>query len=227
MNKLYLILVLGLSLLLFGCTQPTTGGEQTVTKYVCADGKTTVTDITTCPAVPGGTVKELTQEEKDLEVCSGMPELATGSLEDFCIMGIAGKYKNASICEEVARDQRTNCYTVVAEVKEDSGVCEEAGSEADRCYEQYATNNRDGSVCNKITNVSNKDNCYNNLANQLEDAELCDEIKSIGTKDSCYFNMATRFRDASYCNKITSADQKQNCTQQVQNMSGGGMPIKP
>ncbi|MFH1239750.1 MAG: hypothetical protein V1672_00880 [Candidatus Diapherotrites archaeon] len=225
MNISYLMLALGLTLLLAGCTQTT---SDSAIKYVCADGTTTVTDPTLCPATTA-TTKELTQEEKDLEVCSGMPSTQAFPFEDSCIMGIAGKYENASICKEVSRDQRTNCYVLVAELKNDADICSEAGTDADRCYEQYARDKKDALICDKISEINYRENCYSNLASELLDPELCNEIKSISMKDSCYFNMAMRLGDSSYCDKITNESQKQNCLQNIQNTGGGysQIPVKP
>lgn len=214
MNKIYFISVLALSLLLLGCIQQTTPE----TKYVCADGKTTVTDITTCPAAPAaGPVSPYAAE---LAVCSGMPLYQSASLEDLCIMGIAAKHKDIALCLEVIRDQRLTCYALVAESKADPDTCSEAGNEADRCFQQYATDKKDGSVCGKISDASAEDSCYNNLASQLRDPELCSEIKNLSQKDSCYFSMAMNLGDTSYCDKITNADQKQNCTQNLAGRQG-------
>lgn len=210
-------------MLLIGCTQT---AQETGTKYVCADGKTIVADIKLCPAVSATQPTiELTLEE-ELSVCSKMPSVQGGSLEDFCIIGIAAKHKDTSICEEVVRDQRLTCYTIVAETKSDPDTCKEAESQADQCYSQYATDKKDGEICGKITDVSFKDSCYNNLAGQLSDATLCEQIKNISTKDSCYFNMAMRLADTSYCSKITSESQKQNCLQNIQPKTSQPIPIK-
>lgn len=216
---LMVILGLGIILLFSGCAQ-----TEPSTKFVCADGITIVTDINACPA--GATPKVLTQEEKDMEVCSGMPSLQGASFEDVCITGLAGKYKNTALCKEVARDQRTACYTVVAEVKSNPDVCSEAESQADQCLEQYARDKKDSSVCAKMADISNKDRCYSDFANQLSDSALCEKIRTVDTKDSCYFNLAMRLRDSAYCEKITNANQKQNCEQNVQGKSGYQVPIQ-
>jgi hypothetical protein len=44
----FVIFALGLTLLFLGCMQTTTQAGET-TKYVCADGKTIVSDISACP----------------------------------------------------------------------------------------------------------------------------------------------------------------------------------
>ncbi len=214
MNKIYFLSLLALSLLLLGCVQQTAPE----TKYVCADGKTIVTDVTACPAVAA--VTPASPFAAELAVCSGMPLYQSTSLEDWCIMGIAAKHKDTSLCLEVIRDQRLNCYALVAELKADPDTCSESGTEADRCFQQYATDKKDDSVCDKISDASAKDSCYNSLASQLRDPELCGKIKNLSQKDSCYFSMAMSLGDTAYCDKISNESQKQNCTQNLANRTG-------
>lgn len=209
-----------MALLVAGCIQPESG-----VKYVCADGKTVVSDTGSCP--PGAAVQQLTQEEKDLAVCSGMPSTQMFSFEDYCIIGVAGKYKNSSLCRKAAKEQRMACYTIIAELRGDPAACSEAGTQADQCLNQYAMDKKDSSVCEKITDVSYRDNCYTNMANQLSDPELCAKIRNINQKDSCYFNFAMRYGDQSYCNRISNSNQQQNCRQNMQGKSEGGVVMQP
>lgn len=227
-----LCLAVLLSLLWLGCVQPSSGAAapseppiQPVTQYVCPDGRTTVTDITACPP-SATTARELSEEEKSLKVCTGMPSFQGVSLEDNCIIGVAGKYKNTSLCMEVGRDQRLGCYALVAELKNDPAICTEAASMADQCYNQYAMDKRDSSICSRITQADSKDSCYDQLASQLSDPALCARVLNVNRKDNCYSNMAMRLGDSSYCNSITNSGQKENCLSNLQNR-GGSMPTKP
>ena len=209
-NKLYLLPILGISLLLLGCVQPA------ATQYVCSDG-TVVTDPALCPAsgAAEAALPALTLEQ-ELEVCVGMPSMQQGSLEDMCVVGVAAKHGDTSLCRRISSDQRHGCYAIIATVKNDPSVCLEAGLKEDQCYEQYASIKRDSSVCARIKAVRYKDNCYNNLANQLGDASLCGEMQNLNQKDNCYMNMAHQFNDSSYCENITDSGQKQNCLNETQ-----------
>lgn len=216
MNKLYLLLILGMSVLLLGCTQPPAEPAAPTIQYVCANG-TVVTDQTLCP-VAGAAEADLLPltREQELEVCVGMPAMPQGSLEDMCIVGIAGKYEDTSLCKKISSDQRFSCYAIVAGVKNDPDGCLEAEYQEDKCYDAYAQNKRDASVCGKIKDINSKDNCYSRLAGQIGDATLCDKIQNVNQKDNCYREMAQRFNDPSYCENITNSDQKQNCLNSVQ-----------
>lgn len=237
MKTAYSLVVLSLSILLFGCTIPqqaVPGGEQA--KYVCADGKTIVTDVASCPAVAATASQaqpalELSLEE-ELTVCAGMPVIESSqsyqsySFEDVCITGLAGKHQNTSLCRKVSSDQRKTCYALVAEVTNDPDVCAEAGAGKNQCLEQYARDKTDASACEKMTDVNYKDACYSSLANSLADPTLCEQIRNVNQKDGCYSNMASRLGDSTYCNKITNANQKQNCQQNIQG-GGGAKPAMP
>ncbi|MEW6295255.1 MAG: hypothetical protein AB1467_03075 [Candidatus Diapherotrites archaeon] len=133
-----------------------------------------------------------------MSVCTGMPSAQGGSLEDLCIVGLAAKLKDTSLCKKVSKDVRLSCYALVAEVKGDPAVCKEAELSEDQCYNQYATDKRDAVVCEKIKDVSNKDNCY--------------------------LNMAQRFGDSTYWEKIVSSIQKQSCLDMMQNKLQIGYP---
>ncbi len=230
-NKLYILLIVGISVFLLGCLQPpatqtqyvcsngTVVTDQTLcpapaTQYVCSDG-TIVTDQTLCPTEAAEPDLLPLTLEQELEVCIGMPLLPQASLEDMCIIGIAAKHEDLSVCTKISRDQRPACYGVIGMVKSDPDICLEAAPEEDKCYEQYALNKRDGSICGKITNVGTKNNCYNNLANQLGDPTLCEGIQSLNQKDNCYLNMAHRFNDSSYCDSIIDGGQKEQCFREL------------
>jgi hypothetical protein len=219
---LCILAVLVLGLFLFGCVaQPGAGANVTVgvveqIKYVCADGTTIVTNITSCPTVTVTTTARTLSTEEELSVCAGMPEMQGASLEDLCITGVAAKNKNTSVCLEASRDSRAGCYASVAIAKDDVNTCAEAAiTFKDSCYESYATNARDVTGCAKISEVNRKDNCYNNLVNTLGDATICEKISGTSQKDSCYWSIASRTRDTTYCDKIISSDQKQNCLQNI------------
>jgi len=214
-----LLCVFGLFLL--GCTQVTTEAPQTQQiQYVCADGTTTVTNISLCPAVTvQPTIRALTLDE-ELSICVDMPSVQSGSMEDICYMMIAAKHENTSLCRKMSTSTRPQCYTTLAEVKGDATVCAEAGTYKDSCYQQYAQTSGDSSVCDKITEVSQKDSCYSNFASRSGDPTLCEKIKTSYQKDDCYSNIASRTRDITYCDKITDSNRKQNCQQNIQSQTG-------
>jgi len=218
MKGLLVTLLCIFGLFLFGCTQlaTTTIPQIQPIQYVCADGRTTVANISLCPAVTvQPTVRTLTLDEQ-LGICVDMPSTEQGSFEDICYMMIAAKYENTSLCRKVSTTMRSQCYNTLAEVKEDATVCAEAGSYKDQCYQQYAQTTSDSSVCEKITDVDSRDRCYSSMASgKSTDPTLCEKIKTSYMKDDSYSNVASRTRDITYCDKITDSNRKQNCQQNI------------
>jgi hypothetical protein len=218
MNKFYIVLMLGVILLFSGCTTQQALPDPII-NYVCPDG-TVVKDKSLCQAQ-----QEVVQElsiESELSVCAGMPLTQSASFENMCIIGLAGKHKDSSLCLKISQDQRVGCYALVAEIKNDPNACAEAQFLEDQCFDQYARDKKDVLACDGIKEIGYKDNCYVNLAGQIGDGTLCDKIKTADQKNSCYLNIAQRFRDTSYCNKITNESMKQNCLQ----MTGENIPEK-
>jgi len=225
MKKIIAILALGIIVLLAGCAQQQQG--QQLVQYVCSNG-TVVVDKNLCPTVQAGglePVRELTIEE-ELNVCSGMPETKSGSFENICIMGVAAKHSDASLCKKLSQDQRVTCYSMIAEVTENADVCLEAGLQKDNCFNNYATNTNNSAICDKITEISTKDNCYRDFSSRSGEASLCDKIKTADIKNNCYFQIAQRLGDTAYCNKITNASMKDNCLQNTGNVHVQ-QPAKP
>ena len=222
--RILLIALVVLGLFIFGCVQQpaTSGGEvKTETKYVCSDGTTIVSNITLCPPVTQVSTPVVTPTltlEQELSICVDMPTTQQGSFEDICYMMIAAKHENTSLCRKVATNTRLQCYTSLAEIKDDANVCAEAGTYKDNCYSQYAMNVGDSSVCDKIIEINSKDSCYSNLASKMGQSALCDKITNINQKDNCYLQIAMRTSDSSWCDKITSSTQKQSCLQNIQGM---------
>ena len=156
----------------------------------------------------------------ELEVCAGMPQVGEVPLDSFCYIGLAAKYKDTALCQKMISDVRKSCYTVIAQVSSNPAICEEAGSNKDNCYVEYARNAKDVSACEKIVDVYQKDNCYLDAANRLADASFCEKTKVVTSKDNCYQNMAMRLQDKTYCDKINSVPIKQTCIQDLERTFG-------
>ena len=168
------------------------------------------------PAQSSPAGKSATSRGVELEVCAGMPQVGDAPFEAYCLMGLAAKYKDVSLCSKFSSDLRQGCYAIVAVASKDAAICEQAGSYRDACYAEYATNTKDAAVCDKITDVYQKDNCYSNAANILADASFCEKIKVATSKDNCYLGIAMRLQDKAYCDKISGV-QKEDC---LRNLGG-------
>ena len=160
--------------------------------------------------------------EIELEVCAGMPQVGEVPLDSFCYIGLAAKHKDTALCQKMTSDVRKSCYTVIAQASNNPALCEEAGTNKDQCYSEYARQTKDVSACEKIVDVYQKDNCYSDAANTLADASYCDKVRVVPNKDNCYQNMAMRLQDETFCDKIATSNIKDSCQQNL----GGVYPVE-
>ncbi len=111
-------------------------------------------------------------------------------------------------------------------IKEDPSKCLklEIQYQIDLCYLSVATNNKDSSICEKISNKDIQDICtvYIEL-----NPKKCEELKTNVSiegdlflltslnKDSCYSYIALAKEDNSLCNKIENPDLNKSCIAQI------------
>ena len=209
-NLVLILLIVGI-VFINGCIsfkQPTTS-QQPVTPQPPAP------QVAPQPSQQAPTGKPVITRDVELEVCAGMPQVGEIPLEAFCMIGLAAKYKDVSMCNKFISDVRKSCYAIIAQVSKNPAMCDEAGSYKDACYEEYARTTKDPAACDKITDIYQKDNCYSNAASTLADGSYCEKIKVVTNKDNCYLNIAMRLQDKTYCDKIAGA-QKEDCLRNLQ-----------
>lgn len=208
---------------LFGCVQ--TGDTPEIEKeYVCADGQTTVKNISQCPAVAAGAAVEI---DPEMKTCEEMPETENIQFSDYCYMGLAYKRENATICKELSQNKKLECYSYIAVLKNDVTICDAIGSQKSQCYSNYAVNKGDITACDKITDLNSKDSCYASYASTVGDITVCNKIVTINQKDNCYQNIASQRCDVTLCDSIVNTNTKQQCINNLQYCSGQSQEEKP
>ncbi|MBU2100960.1 MAG: hypothetical protein ABH850_01825 [Candidatus Micrarchaeota archaeon] len=92
--------------------------------------------------------------------------------------------------------------------------------DADDCYNYFANNNVDYSLCNKITNELKKVKCISNIAIDLNDIDKCRSINGIfifngiDIKDTCAHDISINAKE-NYCEEIKNTELKNNCLMRV------------
>lgn len=104
-----------------------------------------------------------------------------------------------------------NCYSEIAEDKNDSSICEKIDWDdysKENCYSNLSISKKDTSLCDSLEE-SRKSNCYLTIeiqkAVEKGDDSIC-EREDIKDKDNCYYEFITEKKDISFCEKL-SADQ--------------------
>lgn len=114
------------------------------------------------------------------------------------------KTLNPSICAKIidqnSFDQgkeysKEDCYTRVAEAKQDIGICDNIQNEPSDyikdyhkivCYSAVAIAKRDASMCEKIDSTYMKDKCYEPIAIFTQNPDICAKIYEEVSKNECY-----------------------------------------
>ncbi len=207
-------------MILAGCasTQPPAGGNQggsgqqpaapaPAKQYLCSDGVTIVTDLSTCPQVD--------TELQDCERASSKSDYYSGSDQDACYYNLAVERDNITLCKKIRSTDtyvtytQAKCGAELAVAAGDPKVCDSLGliSKSD-CYSEVATQTEDPQVCLMITNTDKKDSCVYDyvLTNyySIKDWGICDNISQGSYEASyCYQSAATTTLSTSYCDKIS------------------------
>ncbi len=218
MNGRLLFLVIGaLAVALAGCASqpPAANAPQSnpepaapAKQYLCGDGVTIVTDLSTCPQVDA--------ELQDCEKASSTASTYSGSSDrDACYYNLAVDRGNISLCKKVYSSDSYSTYTQakcgadIAIAEGDPKVCDSLGliSKYD-CYSEVATQTEDPSVCMMVSTGTKRDGCIYDyvLTNyySMHDWGICDNISSGSYESSyCYQHAATATTSVSYCDKIS------------------------
>jgi hypothetical protein len=78
------------------------------------------------------------------------------------------------------------------------------------CQASQGIEDNDLSSCEKSTGVL-KDTCYFGIASDTKDVTICEKVTDKTMKDSCYSEVAEKTGDKSLCNKISSSMLKMAC----------------
>ncbi len=209
--------------MLAGCasTQPPAGGNAAPSnpapaapapakQYLCGDGVTIVTDLTTCPQVD--------TELQDCAKESSKSDYYGESDQDACYYNLAVDRDNVTLCKKVHSTDTYGTYTQAkcgADIAINAGdpkVCDSLGilSKAD-CYSEVATQTENPQVCLMITTGDKKDTCIYDyvLSNyySMSDWSICDNVSQGSYEASyCYQTAATRTKSTAYCDKISGTD---------------------
>ncbi|MFA6077076.1 MAG: hypothetical protein WC735_03295 [Candidatus Paceibacterota bacterium] len=133
-------------------------------------------------------ITNFAKEKEDLNACNGLPEFDN----QVCIMGIAVKIKDLSLCKTLKSDDyRFSCET---QIQKKSAI--ESGDEQ---------------ACENIVGLSSKDLCYVGIAIKKGDAGICEKVVAQVYITSCYMQIAKNKNDSQICNLIKSEPDKEYC----------------
>ncbi len=125
---------------------------------------------------------------------------------------------NLSQCDGYNAIGKAECYIDLAELYNDSRICDamitEAGYEfqKDNCYFQVGIRVLDYHICEKIIDIETfGSDCYSSIAAEKKDLSICDQISLSNEKENCYSRVAGSKKDPTICEKIKEGWKKDDC----------------
>ena len=147
--------------------------------------------------------------------------------QDLCILKEAIESEDISRCEQLPSSFKFDCYTKIAEIKQDFSICDQndispdersnfAGMHIQRflCYENVIIAKGNLQLCEDTFEEKEGQNaCHIDFAGVIADANICDtKIDEPEDKTFCYIYVAEASGDISLCDeKIEDEYYKQGC----------------
>src|SRR3989338_963294 len=150
-----------------------------------------------CPSfskgLRNGCYKRNALREKDNVLCGNITDSYSKN-ECYVELSKAGDEVACRLIDEEINDMhkyaKHNCMTKIALEKNDIKLCESAGVDGPRCYEEFAALRKDIGVCDTYIkdkyDISFLGACYTRVAAAMRDRTICDKIVSSDWKASCY-----------------------------------------
>src|SRR3989339_1175165 len=77
--------------------------------------------------------------------------------------------------------------------------------EIERCYVDYAIQNKNPSICQDVSQESIRNSCYDQLASRLNREDLCREITDIDMFSVCLIEIAKAKKDSVICDGVDAS----------------------
>jgi uncharacterized membrane protein YhaH (DUF805 family) len=120
----------------------------------------------------------------------------------------ANKNPNTDMCDAVPNDLQ--CTTSSSDFKPIDITCQQLC--LNRVYGREAELQKNASLCEQITILSDKNSCYDGVAGATKDYSYCAKIENDDTlKDICLSDTAQAAKNATGCGGIINSSQKSLC----------------
>ena len=129
------------------------------------------------------------------DICLKIPE---GDMRNNCLI-FSGN--SSDICEGKSGDNKTACYILYGQAKEDESICDAAGRNVlrDECIYKVAYAKGDIALCANIDDEAFADICLARLGVASNDSGSCERIKDEYLKNDCYLEIGKNLDDPELC----------------------------
>ncbi len=162
-----------------------------------------------------GCIKDIAVLVEDIRVCN---ILEYDNHVTDCIIRIANKTENHSICGQIAGIDNMICVKHNAILQENPGLCSEITDKSisNDCLSQMGVFYEKYTYCNIIKDLDARDNCILNLAKKISNLGFCEMIlNNTLTKDECIRQVAYNKGYYKDCNNINNEDIRQKCYREI------------
>ncbi len=149
---------------------------------------------------------------------------AGNSLYFQCVLGIAEKTLNISLCKKLPQQIRDNCIIILASKLKNSRLCDDGLSDSLKlwCYESsgFAKENTTIALaafelCSIIKNKTNLtksyESCIADIAVKRRNLSVCFQIQNASKRDDCIYNTALSINSIKACSFIINSYTKDWC----------------
>ncbi len=130
--------------------------------------------------------------KKDVSICSSLTSFSnqmTQVAKNTCIIGVVRSTKDPSTCTGIpTTNERSMCIASTKSGADQCSTLADQNTQGMMCYSNLAVNEKDSSICSKITGKdapSNQEFCIARIAQTMNTWQLCNTIKTTTTRDFC------------------------------------------
>lgn len=159
--------------------------------------------------------------KKDVGECKNAPLVP---VQDYCVELASERLGNVNGCDlaSAGSDYRNRCYLYFAVKERQGSTCNRAepefsvgsGTSKYWCYEQYASQAADVSVCPKILESQSRIGCYYTAAKKNRMPSLCNPLNNAAWMKDCYAGSILYVEGgpvASDCENVQDSTWKDKC----------------
>ena len=173
-------------------------------------------DIAVCKKITDrgqrdGCVDQLTVRKavvaKDASLCQ---QVRSKDWKEGCYERLALLLKEPLLCSMAGT--KILCFSEVAVATMDPDLCEHSGEFMGSCLRDVAIARKETSICERITNPTDKTSCFTWMAETMKDPNICEFIIEQKDRDWCFARLVpTVTVDSTVCERIMGQSDREYC----------------
>jgi hypothetical protein len=131
-----------------------------------------------------------------------------------CIKDVAVRMTDTRVCNILAEDgHRSDCVMKVANKTMNHSICDQLdGTFHWICLKQNAVLRAKPEICGIINDTTIKHGCYTEMALEYSEYGYCDMIDRVGGRNRCYLLLAVELANYDFCGRINNdSDMGDEC----------------